>query len=101
MKSRTPGQSDGRRSEVRRRTEADREVAPTANGCPTPVVSPARAEKRDEHLLALHRARARQAIDRIRCWAEEKGLDRLTMNEIDEIIADVRRQGRSRASQGK
>ena len=49
-------------------------------------------DKLEEEILAIRRARAARAISRLRHKAKAKGLDRLTMEQIDAIIADVRRE---------
>jgi hypothetical protein len=42
--------------------------------------------------LAIRRARARAAVSRIRAGASARGDDRLTVEEIDSIVAEVRRK---------
>ena len=46
-----------------------------------------------DETLARRRARGQAAVSRIRAKAKTRGLDRLTMDQIDAIIADARRGG--------
>jgi hypothetical protein len=45
---------------------------------------------------AIRQARARLAMDRIREHARQAGLDKMTIGEIDALIAKVRRERRAR-----
>jgi hypothetical protein len=44
----------------------------------------------EEEILAIRRARSRAAISRIRAKAKAEGLDRLTIDQINEFIAETR-----------
>jgi antitoxin (DNA-binding transcriptional repressor) of toxin-antitoxin stability system len=77
------------------------ELVLTANGRPFAVVTAVHPDGVEEDLLAIRRARARLAIERIRTWAEERGLDKMTMDEIDQVIADVRRDRMAKEKQGR
>ena len=46
----------------------------------------------EEEASAIRQARARLAIDRIREHARKTGLDKMTMDDIDALIAKVRRE---------
>ena len=80
----------------RRDLQAEREVVVTANGRPFAVMTRVDPDGVEEEILAIRRARARAALSRIRAKAKADGLDRLTLNEINAIIAKARR-GRRRA----
>lgn len=79
---------------LRRDLEAEREVIITANGRPFAVMTRVDPDGVEEELLAIRRARARGALTRIRAKAKADGLDRLTMGEIDAIVAKARRERR-------
>jgi len=62
----------------------------TANGRPFAVMTRVEPDQLEEEILAIRRARSRAAISRIRAKAKAEGLDRLTMDQINEIIAKTR-----------
>jgi len=77
---------------IRKDLDAEGEVVVTANGRPFAVMTRVKPDKLEEEILAIRRARAATAISRIRQKAKAKGLDCLTMEQIDAIIAEVRRE---------
>lgn len=77
---------------IRKDLDAEGEVVVTANGRPFAVMTRVKPDKLEEEILAIRRARAATAISRIRLKAKAKGLDRLTMEQIDAIIAEARRK---------
>lgn len=79
-------------AKLRRDLEADREIVLTANGRPIAVMTRVGAENFEEEVVAIRRARARAALSRMRIRAEAEGLDRLSMDQIDAIVAQVRRE---------
>ena len=86
---------DFRSRPIRKDLASEREIILTANGQPIAVVCAVEADHLEDELMALRRARARAAIDRMRAQAKAKGLDKMTMDEIDSVIADVRRKRRA------
>ena len=86
---------DFRSRPIRKNIASEREIVLTANGQPIALVSAVEPDNLEDELLALRRARARVAIDRMRAQAKAQGLDKMTMEEIDAIIADVRRKRRA------
>ena len=79
---------------LRKDLEAERDVVVTANGRPFALMTRVEPDNVEEELLAIRRARARAALSRIRAKAKADGLDRLTMDDIDAIIAKARRERR-------
>jgi antitoxin (DNA-binding transcriptional repressor) of toxin-antitoxin stability system len=79
---------------LRRDLQADREIVVTANGRPFAVMTRVGPDTVEDEILAIRRARARAALSRIRARAKADGLDRLTMDQIDAIIAGARRERR-------
>ena len=77
---------------ARRSLEKEEDVVLTANGRPFAVVSRVHPESFDKELLAIQRARARVALERLRDSARADGSDRMTMDEIDAVVRDVRRR---------
>ncbi len=80
---------------LRKDLEQDREIVLTANGRPFALMTPVEPDTVEEELLAIRRARAQAALSRIRAQAKADGLDRMTMREIDALIARVRRERRA------
>ena len=80
---------------IRRDLQANREIVVTANGRPIALMTHVDPDTVEEEILAIRRARARAALSRTRARAKAEGLDRLTMDEIDDIVATARREGRS------
>jgi antitoxin (DNA-binding transcriptional repressor) of toxin-antitoxin stability system len=81
-------------AQLRKDLEAEREVVVTANGRPFAVMTRVDPDGVEDEILAIRRARARAALSRMRAKAKADGLDRLTMDEIDAIIAKARRERR-------
>jgi len=82
-------------AEIRRDLEDEREIVLTANGRPFALLSRLDPDTVEDEIAAVRRARARLAIDRMRASAKAAGLDSMSMDEIDAIIADVREKRRS------
>ncbi len=66
----------------------------TSNGKPVALITPVNEKTLDEQLAVHRQAEARKALDQVRREAKEKGLDKMSMEEIDRIIAEVRRERR-------
>jgi antitoxin (DNA-binding transcriptional repressor) of toxin-antitoxin stability system len=79
---------------LRRDLQADREIAVTANGRPIAIMTRVDPDTVEEEILAIRRARARAALSRMRDRARSEGLDRLTMDQIDDIVSRARRDRR-------
>ena len=75
---------------LRRNLQAEREVVITANGRPFAVMTRVEPDQLEEEILAIRRARSRAAISRIRAKAKAEGLDHLTIDQINEFIAETR-----------
>ena len=82
----------GNTARLRRDLQVEREVVITANGRPFAVMTQVEPDKLEDEILAIRRARA--ALSRIRAKAKAEGLDRLTMEQINAIIAETRRERR-------
>lgn len=82
-------------AQLRKDLETEREIVVTANGRPFAVMTRVEPDSVEEEILAIRRARARAALSRMRAKAKRDGLDRLTMDDIDAIIAEARRERRN------
>ena len=79
---------------IRKDLEQEREIVLTANGRPFAVMTPVGSDTVEDEIRAIRRARAKGAVERIRAQAKARGLDKLTMKEIDTLIAEARRARR-------
>ena len=79
---------------LRKDLEAEHEVVVTANGRPFAVMTRVEPDKVEEEIIAIRRARARSALSRIRAKARADGLGRMSMEQVDAIIAQARREKR-------
>jgi len=77
---------------IRKALPDEGEMVLTANGKPFALLTAVDADGLEEHLREVRLARARVAIDRVRAAAKANGLDKMTMAEIDEVIAEARRE---------
>ena len=83
-------------AQLRKDLAAEREVVVTANGRPFAVMTRVEPDRVEEEILAIRRARARAALSRVRAKAKADGRDKMTMAQIDAIIAEVRRETRGK-----
>ena len=74
----------------------DGQVVLTANGRPVALMLAVNAGSLDETLAVMRRARAMQALHEVRQEAKVSGRDRLSMADIDRVIAVTRRARRER-----
>ncbi|NQT54222.1 hypothetical protein HQ576_19350 [bacterium] len=77
-------------AEIRNDLDTEREIVLTANGRPFALLSRLDPDTVEDEIIAVRRARARIAIERMRAQAKAQGLDGMSMDEVDGIIADVR-----------
>ena len=80
----------GRTAAVRERLRQEREPVLTANGQPFAILAATDSQHAMDDLLALRRARAANAVARIQNESVRRGLDQLTMAQIDALIREVR-----------
>jgi len=80
---------------IRRALKAEHEIVVTANGKPFAILAGVDEESFEGRLEALRRARFHGALDRMQATARARGVDGMTMEEIDAVIARVRRERRA------
>ncbi len=71
----------------------------TSNGKPIALMTTVEEDSLEDEIIALRRARAMQALERTRSRSMEKGMDRLSMEEVDGIISRGRRQRKPKKSE--
>jgi antitoxin (DNA-binding transcriptional repressor) of toxin-antitoxin stability system len=86
-----------RPKQVRDALKREREAVLTANGRPVALMIAVDAGTVDETLETLRRARGLEALRALRRESRERGLDELSVSEVDDIVRKTRR-GRSRSS---
>ena len=70
----------------------EQEMVITNNGKPIALLTPLSDENLEETLSAIRRARAANALRQIREMARERGLDKMSEEEIQAEIDAVRRE---------
>ena len=91
MKFVTVRELRGRTSELWDQLAQQRELVVTNNGRPIAILSATDAESFEASLRNLRRCRATDALSGLQREAERRGLDRLTLDEVNEEIQAVRR----------
>ena len=86
-----------RPKQVRDALKQEQEAVLTANGRPVALMIPVDAGTVDQTLETLRRARGLEAVRALRRESRERGLDRLSDTDIDDIIKKTRRARSSRA----
>lgn len=81
-------------AQLRKDLQTDREIVVTANGRPFAVMTRVDPDTVEDEVLAIRRARAQGALSHIRAKAKQDGLDGMTMDEINAVIAKARRTRR-------
>ena len=84
-----------RTSEIRKALVSQHEIVLTANGRPIAILAQVDEGSFEERLKALRRSRARALLDRIQAKAKARGVGKLTMEQVDAIIAKARAQRRA------
>lgn len=83
-----------RTPQIRKDLSSEHEIVLTANGRPIAILAQVDENNFEERLKALRRSRAHALLDRIQAKAKARGVDKLTMEQIDAIIAKARRERR-------
>jgi hypothetical protein len=83
--------------ELRRKLEEQGELVVTVDGKPMAIMLRVPKGSLEDLMLLLSQVRARLAVAAMREDARQKGLDRLTLEEVDEIVGEVRRERQSRS----
>ena len=87
-----------RTAAIRKELAAERDMVLTANGRPFAILAAVHPDCVEEDLRAIRSARALAAMERMQANARARGLDRMTMEEIDALIAKARRERAARAA---
>ena len=82
-------------STIREDLSDEHEIVLTANGRPFAILAEVDEDSFEERLKALRRSRARALLERVGAKAKARGVDKLTMEQIDAVIAKARRERRA------
>jgi hypothetical protein len=77
-------------TELRRKLEEQGELVVTVNGEPMAIMLQVPEGNLDELVLLISQVRAKLAVANVREQARQRGLDRLTPDEIDAVIEQAR-----------
>ena len=72
--------------------DEEKELVVTSNGKPIAILSAVQEGRLEETLSAIRRARAMAAVDAMQQRALKKGLDTMTLEEINAVIEEVRKE---------
>jgi prevent-host-death family protein len=81
-----------RTSEIWKRLSREKEIVVTNNGRPVAILSSVAEDSVEESLKAIRQARAALAVASMQLDSVSKGTDRITSEEIEEEIRDVRKR---------
>jgi antitoxin (DNA-binding transcriptional repressor) of toxin-antitoxin stability system len=85
-----------RTAAIRKELATERDMVVTANGRPFALLSSVHPDSVEQDLQAIRIARALEAMKSMQADAKARGLDKMTMEEIEAIIAKVRREREAR-----
>ncbi len=83
--------------QARRAIAAEGEALLTSNGRPVALMLSVDSDSLDQTMETVRRARALQAVKKMRADAKSRGLDGLSFKQIDAMIAKSRKARRRRA----
>ena len=83
-------------AKIQRQLPKEKEMILTSNGKPIAILSAISEDTLEESLTIIRRARAMMAVDYMQTRSVETGTDRMSLNKINEEIADERKRRRSK-----
>lgn len=87
-------------AKVWKKLEAGKDIVITRNGKPFALLTFTEADRVEENLRAIRRARFQEALAAQHTHAQQLGLNKMPMSEIDAEITAVRRQRRRKRARG-
>ena len=82
----------GKTSELWKELEHERELVVTSNGKPIAILSSTDEDSFETCLWTLRRSRAHEALAKLQRDAEERGLNELTQNDVQNAIDKSRKK---------
>ncbi len=84
----------GRPGQIWKQLARFKDMVLTLNGKPIAIISSTSEEFLEENLAEVRKSRALAALDVIQKDSVRRGLDKMTMEEIDALIQETRRETR-------
>jgi len=84
----------GKSSSVWKKLRSEREMVITSNGKPIAVLSAVSESSLEETLKAIRRSVATASVNSLQEQAVRSGLDKTSLAEVNDIIAEVRKGSR-------
>lgn len=81
----------GRSAQIWKQLARVNEMVLTLNGKPIAIISSTSGDLLEENLAGIRKARALAALEAIRKESARRGLDKMSMEEIDTIIQKTRK----------
>lgn len=81
----------GKSAQVWQELQKQREIVITSNGKPIAILSSVSENTLEESLIAIRRSRAISAVDALQRQSVEVGTDSITLKEVNQEIAKVRK----------
>lgn len=97
MKFMTVREMRGSGAALWRELPVEKEMVVTSNGRPVAILSAIEGGDFEQSLKDLRRARAVRAATELQSASLDNGTDRMTLTEINDVIADVRAKRRKHA----
>jgi len=89
-----------RTAAIRKELATERDMVVTANGRPFAILAAVEPDTVEDDLVAFRRARFLATMRRVQARSKAKGMDKMTMEEIDALIAKVRAERHERERKG-
>jgi antitoxin (DNA-binding transcriptional repressor) of toxin-antitoxin stability system len=80
---------------------AERQMVVTSNGKPVAILAAVDERNLEQSVATIRRAAVLEALQDIQLESVANGTDGMSMEEIDEVIAEVRRERRERLERGR
>ena len=85
----------GKTSELWKELEQERELVVTSNGKPIAILSATDEDSFEDCLWTLRRSRAADALAQLQRGAEERGLNELSIEDVEAEISKAREERKS------
>lgn len=81
-----------RPGEVWKKLKIEKDIVLTLNGRPFAVLNSTDEDSLEQTLASLRRSRALEAMEKLQKYSKDKGLDKLTIEDIEKEVQSVRRE---------
>ena len=81
-----------RPGEVWKKLKIEKDIILTLNGKPFAILNSTDEDRLEQTLASLRRSRAMEAMEKLQKYSKDKGLNKLTIEDIEKEIQLVRRE---------